>query len=118
MLERLSRRQTCPQRLVRRVGVVLAAADGLNNDQIARREGVTRAVARTWRGRWLVAAPRLEAAGDDDRLVADLVADALADAPRAGAPATFRAEQVVRIVAIACEPPPASARPTSHWTPR
>jgi putative transposase len=47
-----------------------------------------------------------------------LVADALDDAPRPGAPGTFSAEQVVQIVAIACEPPPSSDRPTSHWTPR
>ena len=121
VLERLARRQTCPQRLVRRLHVVLAAADGLNNEQIARRLGLDRSTARGWRARWLVAAPRLEAAtaaGDDERLLADLVADALDDAPRAGRPATFTAEQVGRVVALACEPPPGSARPTSHWTPR
>jgi putative transposase len=68
-----------------------------------------------------VLAPRLEAAitaGDDDRLLARLVSDALDDAPRAGAPPTFTAEQVVQIVALACEPPPGSDRPVSHWTPR
>jgi Homeodomain-like domain len=42
----------------------------------------------------------------------------LDDHPRSGAPGTFSAEQVVQLVAIACEPPPASDRPTSHWTPR
>ncbi len=31
---------------------------------------------------------------------------------------TFSAEQVVQIVALACEPPPDSDRPVSHWTPR
>jgi len=121
VLEHLGRRQTSPQRLVRRLQIVLAAADGLANDQIARRFGLGRLTVRTWRGRWLTAAPRLEAAvagGDDARLLAQLVADALDDAPRPGAPATFSAEQVVQVVAIACEPPPASDRPTSHWTPR
>jgi putative transposase len=121
VLERVARRQTSPQRLVRRLQIVLAARDGLANDQIARRFKLGRATVRTWRARWLVAAPRLEAAvaaGDDERLLARLVADALDDAPRPGAPVTFRAEQVVRIVAIACAPPPGSARPTSHWTPR
>lgn len=121
VLERLARRQTSPQRLVRRLQLVLAAADGGNNEDLARRCGVTRGTARTWRARWLGAAPRLEAAvtaGDDDRLLAHLVADALADAPRAGAPPTFTAEQVVQIVALACEPPPGCDRPVSHWTPR
>ena len=121
VVDRLARRQTSPQRLVRRLHVVRAAAAGLNNEQIARQVGLDRSTVRTWRERWLVAAPRLEAAtaaGDDERLLAQLVADALDDAPRSGAPATFTAEQVVRIVALACEPPPESDRPTSHWTPR
>jgi putative transposase len=121
VVEHLARRQTSSQRLVRRLQIVLAAAAGQNNEEIARRSGVDRSTVRTWRTRWLVIAPRLEAAltaGDDDRLLARLVADALDDAPRAGAPPTFTAEQVVQIVALACEPPPGSDRPVSHWTPR
>lgn len=121
VLEQIARRQTSPQRLVRRVRMVLGAAAGLNNDQIARHVGSSRGRVRTWRTRWLTAAPRLEVAaadGTDERVLAQLVADALDDAPRPGAPATFTAEQVVQLVAIACEPPPRSDRPTSHWTPR
>jgi putative transposase len=121
VLERLARRQTSPQRLVRRLQIVLTARDGLANDQIARRFTLGRTTVRTWRTRWLTAAPRLEAAGaagDDERLLAQLVTDARDDAPRPGAPVTFSAEPVVQIVALACEPPPGSARPTSHWTPR
>ena len=121
VVERLARRQTSPHRLVRRLQLVLAAADGGNNEHLARQFGLDRGTVRTWRARWRVAAPRLEAAaaaGDDERLLAQLVAAALDDAPRSGAPATFSAEQVVQIVALACEPPPASDRPTGHWTPR
>jgi putative transposase len=121
VLEHLARRQTSSQRLVRRLQIVLAAAAGQNNDPIARQYGLDRSTVRAWRTRWLVIAPRLDAAitaGDDDRLLARLVTDALDDAPRAGAPPTFTAEQVVQIVALACEPPPGSDRPVSHWTPR
>jgi putative transposase len=121
VLEQLARRQTSPQRLVRRVRIVLGAAAGLNNEQLARQLGSSRGRVRAWRTRWLAAAPRLEAAaadGTDARLLAQLAADALDDAPRPGAPGTFSAEQVVQLVALACEPPPTSERPTSHWTPR
>jgi putative transposase len=121
ILEHLARRQTSSQRLVRRLQIGLAAADGHNNDQIARLRGIDRATVHTWRTRWLTQAPRLEtaiSAGDDDRLLARLVTDALDDAPRAGAPPTFTAEQVVQIVALACQPPPASDRPVNAWTPR
>jgi putative transposase len=121
VLARLARRQTGSQRLGRRLQIVLAAAAGQNNDQIARQLGLDRGTVRTWRTRWLVIAPRLEAAvcaGDDDRLLARLATAALDDAPRSGAPPTFGAEQVVQIVALACEPPPGSDRPISHWTSR
>jgi putative transposase len=121
VLDRLARRHTSSQRLVRRRQIVLAAAAGRNNAESARQFAFDRSTVRTWRTRWLVLAPRLEAAitaGDDDRLLARLVTDALDDASRSGAPPTFTAEQVVQIVALACEPPPGSDRPVSHWTPR
>ncbi len=44
------------------------------------------------------------------------VAERLADAPRPGTPATFSAEQICAIVAMACEAPGESARPITHWT--
>ena len=46
----------------------------------------------------------------------EAIVDVLSDAPRPGAPATFTAEQVSQIVALACEPPKLSGRPISHWT--
>ncbi len=121
LLERLARRQTSPQRLVRRVQIVLAAGAGQATDQIARQVGLDRGTVQRWRHRWWEAAPRLaaaEAAGEDDRVLTQRFLDVLDDRPRSGAPVTFSAEQVVQIVAIACEPPPASDRPTSHWTPQ
>jgi hypothetical protein len=87
VLERLARRHTSPQRLVRRRQMVLAAADGATTEQIARSLGLNRSTVRHWRACWHTAAPRLEATaagGDDERLLAHLVADALDDAPRSG----------------------------------
>jgi putative transposase len=120
LLDRLVRRQTSPQRLIRRLQIVLAIAAGFNNDQIARQLGLDRFTVCRWRARWQVAVPRLEAAivaEEEERVVSQRVVDALDDAPRSGAPDTFSAEQIVQIIAIACEPPPDSDRPTSHWTP-
>lgn len=42
----------------------------------------------------------------------------LSDAYRSGTPPTFSAEQVVEIIALACEAPSDSERPVSHWTPK
>ncbi len=121
ILERLTRRHTSPQQLVRRAHIILEASSGQNNDQVARLLGLDHGTVRTWRRRWLTAAVRLEAAeaaSDTNQALTDAVVELLADAARPGAPDTFTAEQVVQIVALACEVPSTAERPTSHWTPR
>jgi len=45
-----------------------------------------------------------------------VIEEALHDAPRPGSPLTFTAEQVARIVAMACERLDDSDGPVSHWT--
>ena len=42
----------------------------------------------------------------------------LQDVPRPGAPPRFEAQQVVRIVALACEDPEQSGRGITEWTPK
>jgi len=118
-LEQIVRRETSPQQQVRRAKLVLAAP-GANNAPAARQVGVTVDTARTWRARWAAAREALlaaEAEGDDAALRA-VILGVLADAPRSGTPATFSPEQICPIVALACEPPSASARPISQWTAR
>jgi len=121
ILEQIARRQSNPQNLVRRANIILEAATGSNNSQVSRRLGVETDTARTWRGRWLAAADNLltvESEGDNDKELSRLVEVVLSDAPRPGTPATFTPEQLVQIVAVACEEPQASGRPISHWTTR
>ena len=106
----LVRRHTTPQQVALRARIVLAAADGGNNAEIARAVGVAVETARLWRGRWL---------GLQPLALADLsVEERLTDAPRSGAPARIGTEQVCQIVALACEAPGASGRPISQWTGR
>jgi putative transposase len=117
-LEYLSRCQTASVRLARRVAVLLALADDPCLERVAAELGLTRVSVRLWRDRWLEASDCLRAAeaeASDQDLLA-LIEDALDDAPRSGGPATFTAEQIVAIVAVACEPPEKSGRPISHWT--
>lgn len=106
----LTRRHTTAQQLVPRAQIVLLAAEGKNNAQIAQELGVSVDTARLWRRRWLsFAAIPLE----------DLsVADRIEDAPRPGKPVTIGPEQVCQIVALACEAPEKSGRPISQWTGR
>lgn len=109
-LERLVKRHTTPQQLALRSRIVLAAANGLNNTEIARQLATSVPTVRLWRQRWL----SLQAVS-----LADLDVPArLTDLPRPGAPGHSTAEQVCHIVALACEPPAESGRPITHWTQR
>ena len=51
-LTALVRRHTAPQQLVLRARIILLAADGLNNSQIARTLGLEADTVRLWRQRW------------------------------------------------------------------
>jgi transposase len=109
-LEALAGAHRTPQQVALRARIVLAAADGANNAEIARRLGVEADTARLWRTRWL----GLAALPPDDLSVAER----LEDAPRPGGPCRITAEQVCRLTALACEAPAASGRPISHWSGR
>lgn len=109
-LQRLIKRHSTSQQLVLRARIVLAAADGANNHQIARQLGVSLDMVRRWRERWIALGAQS---------VEDLpVADRLRDAPRPGKPRTITPEQECRIIALACESPRDSERPISQWTGR
>jgi putative transposase len=93
-----------------RARIVLLAADGWNNCEIARELALEPDTVRLWRQRWRSFA---------EVAVADVgVAARLADAPRPGTPARITSEQVCRIMALACEAPSASGRPISQWSSR
>jgi putative transposase len=121
LLGQIQKRQTAPQRLVRRVVVLLALAANPCVQATAADLGLNRISVRLWRDRWLAAADALAQAEQDnvsDPQLLSMIEQALDDAPRPGGPATFSPEQIVQIVAVACEPPDKSGRPISHWTAR
>lgn len=120
-LEQIARRQTSPQRLVRRAKILLALETGVTQCHVMRQLHLNRGTVQMWGRRWGVLAPKLAQMAteeDSDKALTTIRVGALADHPRAGTPATFTAEQIVRIVAVACEDPADSGRPVSHWTPR
>ena len=109
-LEALIRQHRAPQQLAVRARIILAAAAGQNNAQIARQVGVDVATVRLWRTRRL---------GLATVPAADLsVVERLEDAPRPGGPCRITAAQVCRIIALACEAPATADRPISQWTGR
>jgi putative transposase len=107
-LEALVRRHSTPQQVAKRARIVLAAAEGKRNAEIARELEVSVDTARTWRGRWI---------GLQPLPLSELsIRERFEDIPRPGRPSEITAEQTCQMVAMACEQP--QERPISHWTGR
>jgi putative transposase len=119
-LQWIQRQQTADQRRVRRASILLALVANPCIEAVARQLGLTRVTVRAWRDRWLQAAADLNRAeqAQTPSQFRRTLEHLLDDAPRPGKPATFSPEQIVQIVAVACEPPEKSDRPIDHWTSR
>ena len=117
-LEQLVRRASAANRLVVRAKIILKLAAGASNCQIARQLEIDRGKVIGWRNRWLQDWARVKAQVGAEKSLSEAVEEVLGDKPRTGAPADFTAEQIVQIIAIACEKPEESNRPISHWSSR
>jgi transposase len=98
-LERIARQRSLPARLVERARIVLRAADGLENKQIAAQMGIMPEKAARWRKRFLEGG----------------IAALEKDAPRPGKPRTIGDRQVKKIVDMTLHGKPAHA---THWSTR
>jgi putative transposase len=109
-LEKLIKRHQVGQQIAKRARIVLAAARGQKNKEIAQEYKTTLDTVGLWRNRWV----KLQSISFDDLSIEDR----LQDAPRPGAPARITADQRCQIEAMACEKPEGSDRPITHWTAR
>ncbi len=97
-LESWARRGKSAQALAQRSRIVLAAAEGLKNTEIAERLSLDHATVRKWRNRFAA-----------DRL------DGLLDEPRPGRPRTVTDAQVEEVIIKTLESTPIDA---THWSTR
>ena len=97
-LEAWARRRTSAQALALRSRIVLGAAEGLKNIEIAERLGTGRPMVTKWRNRFA-----------EHRL------DGLTDDPRPGRPRTVTDEQVEQVIVWTLESAP---RDATHWSTR
>ena len=95
-LTALTRKHGAPQALAERARIVLAAAGGLNNKEIAAKVGVCAATAGTWRNRF--AERRMEG---------------LYDEPRPGAPREIGDDEIAATIRKTLGTPPIGA---THWS--
>ncbi len=109
-LEKLVNRHSTSQQKALRGRIILLAAAGKNNQEIARELEVTRDTIRLWRERWL----ELQPISLDDLSIEGR----LEDLPRPGTPPRLTANQICQIEQLACEKPENSGRPISQWTGR
>jgi transposase len=98
-LEQQARGRSLPARLVERSRIVLRAADGLQDREIAAELGITPEKAARWRKRFL--------AGGTEALAKD--------APRPGRGRTIKDRKVASIVRLTTSSKPANA---THWSTR
>jgi putative transposase len=121
VLEWLSRSRTEEPRLVERAAIVLNGVAGMSHAAQARELGIDRQRPRRWTFRWMEANDRVTTAAAEeetpDRQLEKLVFAALADERRSGTPPKFTAEQMARLIALACERPEASNIPVNRLTP-
>jgi transposase len=97
-LESWARRRSSAQALALRSRIVLLAAEGLKNTQIAERLGIDHATVRKWRARF--AQRRLEGVLDE---------------PRPGRPRTISDDKVEEVIVKTLESTP---RDATHWSTR
>jgi transposase len=115
----ITKRRDSAQHLVKRVKLILLAACGKNNKQIAEEVGCTVNTARTWRIRWNEQQEKIdaiEADGNEKPLRDFITGVVLSDDPYNGERGKYTPEQITQLYAIACENPEDSGRPISHWS--
>ena len=99
ILERWSRGRSTPARLVTRARVVLAAAEGKENKDIAVELHISRGAVARWRDRFATAG----------------IAGLEKDAPRGGRPPKPRQDLIRRIIEMTTQEKPTNA---THWSTR
>jgi transposase len=109
---------TASSQLRQRAAIVLLAFVKRANPEIATEVGLSRRQVSTWRRRWADAWDRLIRieCTESHAALRRAIEQVLRDEPRPGPPGKFTPEQVVGILAVACEPPEKSGRPITHWT--
>ena len=118
LLDTIGSAPTASSQLRQRVSIVLLAFQKRGNREIATEVGLSPRQVSLWRRRWAKAWDRLIRieCTQSHAALRRALEQVLHDEPRSGPPGKFTPEQIVGILAVACEPPAKSGRPITQWT--
>lgn len=120
VLRRMVSGRKMEHRLVQRGQIISLQAKGEGPTQTACSLGITPHPAYKWRKRRETSAGQLSSLANEQgggKELREAIKSVLSDASRSGKPAKFSAEVITQLTALACESPPESGYPISHWTP-
>ena len=118
ILESMSKGTHTPLHLKQRATILLEAASGRSNSEIARNLQLNRNTVKKWRIRYSQAAAEItQREANHPREIRGTLESVLQDDYRPGAPATFTNEQVARIINLSLQPLPDHKVEGSNWTP-
>ncbi len=117
ILSAFSKSRSLPSGLVKRASIILLAARGELNQNIAAQVGLHYNNVATWRNRFLAALPALrEIETADPEKLEDEIRIVLSDRKRPGAPPVFTPDQIMKIIDLACSNPSGWGYEVSQWS--
>ena len=117
LLQHIQRKRSIPEFQKQRVQIVLAAANGLQNKEIAANYALEVNRIGLWRKRWATQHQLWKASSPTLRpaMTESLALQWLADKPGRGRKERITADQRTKIVALARETPEQNGLPITHW---
>lgn len=118
MLTQLASSQNTSQAVIIRARIILMAFEKYDNQTIALEVQRCAKTVGLWRRRWRDSYQgllQMQFALHQSAFRRAII-ELLSDAPRSGSPGRFSPDQIVGLIAIACELPEASDRPVTSWT--
>lgn len=117
VLSSFSKSRSLPASLVKRSKIILLASQGMSNQTIASQVGLHYNHVATWRNRFFAALPSLrEIEADVPEKLEGEIRLLLSDRKRSGAPPVFTQEQIMSIIALACQNPCDFGYEVSQWS--
>ncbi len=103
---------------ITRATIIMLAANGKTDPEIAKTLRVHRQTAGKWRRRWNENLEKLALFDEKETGIAykRCILSMLSDMQRPGAPCKFTPEEICKIVHLACEKPEDIGLPLSHWS--